>query len=142
MYCSWDGIKHVTDETAALRQGDDVWVSLLLGAEHAEEAPKLVDALNQRGIPFFGAIFPGLINGDAWAARGALLNRWRLAAHPRLAALDDGKIEWDQPLPSLERASVKRPTVVVLVDFWSRQVTKLLDESIRDPAPAVAQREC
>jgi len=51
-----------------------------------------------------------------------------MAATPRLANLADGRVEWDSPLPVLEPGRASRPTILVVVDFWSRQTTRLLDE--------------
>ena len=128
MYSPWNGIEKLVAKAASLGRGEDTWVSIFLGAEHAGQAEDLIAALNARGVSYFGAIFPGLINGESWSGDGALLNRWRMAAKPRFANLDDGEVEWDAPLPSLDRARSGRPTVLILVDFWSRQTTRLLDE--------------
>ena len=87
MYCPWDGIAETAEHIANARKSSDEWSSVFLGAEHAEQAPALVEALNERGVRFFGAIFPGLINGSEWSANGLLLNQWRMVTSPRFVRL-------------------------------------------------------
>lgn len=128
MYFSFDTLEGTADRVAALARGPDDWVSVFLGTEHSPGSEALIDALNRRELNFFGAIVPGLIHGSSWSRSGLVVNRWRMVESPRFVTLDEHGLDWDLPLPDLDPETAGHVTVMVLVDFWSRQVSDLLDE--------------
>lgn len=55
---------------------------LLIATESAEAVQDLIASLQRKQIPFFGAIFPGLIHGKREIKEGVIIKKWKTAGPP------------------------------------------------------------
>jgi hypothetical protein len=104
----------------------DLWM-LLLAESGAPDLEHLIATLRGAGVRFFGGLFPEVLDGRERHSRGAVLVR--LSADGTVHAIPD----LVQPEGALERLSLEveearatRPTAILLVDFLSPGISRLL----------------
>jgi len=99
---------------------------LLVAAAHADELKALISALNDREVRYFGAVFPGLIEGAQRRDEGVIVQPVPLVGELAIADLDGEAFRWVSPLPSLELDVPGQYVLMVFVDFWTRCIPALL----------------
>ena len=110
---------------------------MLVAAAHADELDDLIAALNARGVEYFGAVFPALIEGAQRCDEGVIVHPMPLAGKVAIADLGGDTFSWTRPLPTVELDATKRHLLLVFVDFWTRCIPDLLDTLFDSYAGAV-----
>ena len=82
--------------------------------------------MNDREVRYFGAVFPGLIEGAQRRAKGVIVQPVPLVGELAIADLDGEAFRWVSPLPSLELDLPGQHVLMVFVDFWTRCIPALL----------------
>lgn len=113
---------------AELDAGPGEMLAVLIAEQERPDLGEVVSALRESDVPFFGALFPGLILGSKSLERGALLIRMQSAREPLLVrGLDRAKFG----VPELTEIAASVPgthTAVVFVDGLTANVSCLLSE--------------
>lgn len=103
-------------------------LAVLIAELDRPELGAVVGALRELDVPFFGALFPGLIHASASFESGALLVRMPCAQAPLLIR---GLDRTDFVVPQLDDIAGSLPgshTAVVMVDGLTTNVSRLLSE--------------
>jgi hypothetical protein len=118
------------DQLAAAIEGmamsEDEVVAIFVGEKGKPDLGQLVLELSQKGIKFFGGLFPGVIHGDQRYEEGAVVVVLPMLAGPFLVrGLDGTQIE----IPGVDLdASMAKCTAVTLVDGLTSNVALFLAE--------------
>lgn len=87
--------KDLAEAVASLDARPGETVLVLVGEEDAPDLGALRHALTERGVPFFGGVFPGLIHAGRRYARGMVVHALPLAEPPRVVTgLDSGSLRF------------------------------------------------
>ncbi len=115
-------VSAITDTLA----GRDATVMLLLADHHSPQAEDIIEALNEAGVKFFGAIFPGLIDRHAHREKGANIHIIDNSSEPIIIDLTaDGPVIPDT-LPELPGAT-DACTGFVFADAFAPKIASLLE---------------
>lgn len=74
----------ILNEIQAVSLEEGEILMLLIATESSDPVKALVQALQDRGIPFFGALFPGVIHGTQEIKEGIIIKKWTAAAPPTI----------------------------------------------------------
>lgn len=111
-----------------LGAGPGEMLAVLVAEQDRPDLGEVVAALRETDVPFFGALFPGLILGNESLETGALLIRMRSAREPLLVR---GLDRTNFSVPELAGIAGSTPgthTAVVFVDGLTANVSRLLSE--------------
>ncbi|MCA8980296.1 MAG: FIST C-terminal domain-containing protein [Planctomycetes bacterium] len=111
-----------------LGTGPGEMLAILVAEQDKPNLDEVVAALNETGVRYFGALFPGLILGNDSIETGAIVVRMRSAGEPLLVR---GLDRTDFAVPEMAGIAGSAPgthTAVVLVDGLTANVSRLLSE--------------
>ncbi len=111
-------------ESSPLGPSDQVMI--LLSEECQSRIPALIEALNARSIGFFGAVFPGLIEGRNHHRSGAIVQVLPFDHPPELIHLDPTDETWRGSPPDVPETSPSPVTICVFVDCLAHNISGLL----------------
>jgi hypothetical protein len=126
MYLPSGGVNDIVDAVESLAPGRLDRAMILLAEPSQPGVPELIDALDARGIGFFGAVFPGLISGRAQHQEGAIVQILPLIGEPAVLHLDPQKEGWVGSPPDIPIGLKHPPTICVLVDCLADNISGLL----------------
>lgn len=102
---------------------------VLIGEQRRPELTHLVDRLNDRGLCFFGGVFPGLIHGDRHYRQGAIIKVLPMANRPLLIRLPESQTPDIPGFDDSTRGSEgTRFTAITLVDGLTSNISLFLSE--------------
>lgn len=128
VFLSWTNPHDLAAQIGAMPRSPRDYVSLFVGVSHESERDVLTAALNEQSVPFFGALFPGLVHDGIATDSGVIACTWETVAPPfQLTPSEDGFV-WPSAPPSVSEFGEASVTALVLVDFWSLHITHLLDD--------------
>ncbi len=128
MYLQIDSAQQLADCLAGeVLQANEYWL-IMLAASHSEWVPELVDRLNETDCRFFGALFPGLIDGADHHASGAIYKRIHCVCPPAIIPLDDFSADSLQDLPNLELFAGADVTLLCFPDCQAPNISAFLTE--------------
>lgn len=137
MYVDDARISSLARAVADLASEPGQGVMLLLAEEGAPDLEALVAALAVLDVPFFGGVFPGLIDGGTQRTRGAVLMALPLLHPPVLVERLDAPLPERFGAQSPGHATVPRPTALLFVDglsthtsAWMRSVYAQLGTAV------------
>lgn len=108
--------------------GDACWV-ILLAEAHQNQLNEIIQALNRQRVRFYGAVFPGLIQGRQLLQRGAIVQSVTCIGDPAVGRLDAQGVRWlNRPLPVTSDIPDIKPTLHLFVDCLSPHIARFLSE--------------
>lgn len=111
-------------DSAALGPAEQVLI--FLADAHAGQLDELIEAWNAASLPFFGAVFPGLIRGREHLATGAVANVISTHAPPLIADLSGDGIAWAAEPPAATSLPTGHATAIALVDCLAGDISGAL----------------
>ena len=106
---------------------DDEYWMILLADKHLPKLESIVEQLQQNDIPFFGAVFPGLIVGKRMYYQGAILQKVRCLIPPTCIPLPLDKAQANSLLPTCQELPNHGATCISLIDCLSPDIDELLN---------------
>ena len=132
MYIKFDSVEDFAERLSVISRQDQEVLMIFLAAAHQEAVPRLVELLNQRDIPFFGALFPKVFSGIERHNDGAIVHTLPLVGAPVIAKMSAETIHWSAELPDLAAddlpAHVRKYTALVFADFMGTNNSSVLRE--------------
>jgi hypothetical protein len=119
----------VRDAVFALEAGPSDMVCVLVASKGAPDLESLVARMSETGTPFFGALFPALIDGVETHDQGVLAFAVPALAEPALVrGLDTDRFRIPDCLPLLRDCGERglKPTAMVLVDGAAPNISLFL----------------
>lgn len=111
---------------AALNIGVGETVMVLLAERSATDVEAIIGFFNERRIPFFGGLFPGLVHGTERLEEGCILKKFKTALPPVLVKNLSG-----QNLEGLDQVHIpdtaNKMTIIVLLDGLASNVNHFLE---------------
>lgn len=127
MYATFEDRQSFVDQCASLQCGSNEWLMICLARNEEAKLDTLLPMLTERGIRFFGGVFPALIDGDEIRETGAIVKPLNLLAAPTVVQIDGERIAPAGPYPDISGVTA-RPTCLVFADFSCVAVTSLLED--------------
>jgi hypothetical protein len=111
---------------AAAADSEDM-VAVMLAEAGAPPLDEVVTALSATKVPFFGGLFPALIDGQHRRDTGALLVALPRLAEPMVVrGLDGGRFSLPDVLPFVQWHRGSKPTALLLVDGLAPNISHFL----------------
>ncbi len=100
MYLNIETPERFAHAIAEVKRGhDDYWL-IMLADRHQNQLPEIVSALNEKAVPFVGAVFPGLIHNRNQYTDGAVVKQLPCIGRPTVIELGTDASQWFDKLPS------------------------------------------
>lgn len=128
MYTDVDSILEFANWLAGEPLDPNEYWLILLSASHSEQVPELVEHLNGSGTRYFGALFPGLIDGADHHITGAICKRIHCLVPPCIIPLDDFNMDSLQGLPTLDMIEGQAVTLLCFPDCHASNISTFLTE--------------
>ncbi len=110
----------------ALGLSDDETVMVLLAERTAGDVSSIIRFFNDRSVPFFGGLFPGLVHGAEQLVEGCILKKFKTVIPPVLVTNLSGK-----KLDGLEELQVpdsaEKMTTIILLDGLTSHINYFLE---------------
>lgn len=106
-------------------EGHTHWL-ILLSDSHQSSLDAIVTALNARGLSFFGAVVPGLIQGRNHYHQGAVVKAVTCLGEPSVIQLEGRTPADSQGFPKLNGCQQQRRMLHLLVDCFSPDISGFL----------------
>ena len=101
---------------------------LMISDAHQHQIEDIIDSLNQRGITFYGAVFPGLLHGRQQKHSGAIIKQHRGGSKPVVISLKDlDASSLIDELPQVPSGTAGKPSLHVFVDCLAPSVSGFLN---------------
>ena len=113
------------------------YLAIFVAMKHKDHADALIAALNSAGIRFFGGLFPALLKGDNTHETGLIALRVPTFKPPKAIPIGDASVEWGEPLAHPCPQDGQVPTLFVVADYWSRNISGLLQDVYNWLGPSV-----
>ncbi|UCF94729.1 MAG: FIST C-terminal domain-containing protein [Desulfobacterales bacterium] len=129
MYIASTRYEAIIDAVGAMERAADDVVMLMLGEHNRPDIKRLVDELNRHGIPFFGGIFPGVIDGQEKFESGAVLTTLPALEKPFLIKdLTSQPTDFQDFGAAVATRNDRKHTAIVLVDGLAANIALFLSE--------------
>ncbi|WP_292949107.1 MULTISPECIES: FIST C-terminal domain-containing protein [unclassified Neptuniibacter] len=126
MYISFD---HYNELTSAIQKEplstNEYWL-ILLSDKHQPQLEEIITHLDNLGIRFFGAIFPGLIHGKRMLNSGAIIRKVRCLSPPTLISLPTNQSDIKKNLPAYKDIPETGSTCLTFIDCLSTGIDDFL----------------
>lgn len=76
--------EHILGKIQTIPLEDGEILMLLVATDSSDSVKPIIQALQQQEIPFFGALFPGIIHGNKEIKEGIIVKKWTAAAPPTI----------------------------------------------------------
>ena len=106
---------------------DEYWL-IMLADKHLPQLNAIVSDLNSESIPFFGAVFPGLIYGKRMLYEGALVRKVQCLSPPCAVSLPVESEQIEALLPSYSSVPESGATCLTFIDCLSTGIDDLLNQ--------------
>ncbi|MFN0035156.1 MAG: FIST signal transduction protein [Saprospiraceae bacterium] len=116
-------VQHI--ESLQPAQGDVVM--LLVADEGMPDIPVLIEALNEKGIPFFGGVFPGLLYGKHRIGTGCIIRKFKCSMPP-FCVTGIGSTQLSGLPDKDATAHIDKGTAIVLLDGLSPNISLFLEK--------------
>jgi hypothetical protein len=126
MYLTITDAARLAAEIGQMNSGPRDSFCLFVAERNCPDIEELIAALNDRGISFFGGVFPGVISGGRRYDEGVVVRRLPALAPPSVVVgLDSDHPELPTFGPEVTNAGEKY-TAIVLVDGLTSNISSLL----------------
>ncbi|MEN8177004.1 MAG: FIST C-terminal domain-containing protein [Pseudomonadota bacterium] len=119
-----DFVRVLSDEPL---DSNEYWL-ILLAASHSEQVSQLIEQLNGADIDYFGALFPGLIDGAQHHTTGAICKRIHCLSPPAIISLESFNTDSLQDLPDLDMLDGRDVTLLCFPDCHAPNISTFLTE--------------
>ena len=113
MYLAHASVTEILSAASGLNPSANEALMILVAEQNAPDLNALQRSLKERGMPFFGGLFPAVIAKARTHSEGAIVTALPVLAPPRVFT---GLDRADLTLPDLELMPETAPTVIVLAD--------------------------
>ena len=108
MYLPMAQVGRFVEALAALPRAPAEHISIFLANTHHPQLDALVEGLKDAGLPFFGGVFPALIDSGT-VRHEATIVRTVLRRSPVVAAIGEQQVDWPTPLPAGNTFAAEKP---------------------------------
>ncbi|MDJ0805573.1 MAG: FIST C-terminal domain-containing protein [Gammaproteobacteria bacterium] len=128
MYIEFESVEALVSLLSAEPLDASEYWLILLAASHSEQVPQLIEQLNLLDSRYFGALFPGLINGAEHHTTGAVCKRVHCLYPPATISLQSFSSNSLQDLPDLEALGGHDVTLLCFPDCHAPNISVFLTE--------------
>lgn len=127
MYLPQPTPNSIVEAIQSLGMRDNDVALILIGEKDGLDISEMISTLNQQGINFFGALFPGVIYDEHAYEEGAVIDILPTVAKPfMIKGLNDEKIALPPLMDNIKPQ--KKLTSIILVDGLTYNISGLLEE--------------
>ena len=123
--------ENIVKTVSLLDAANNEVVMILIGEDSIPDIDGMICDLNEKGICFFGGIFPGLIHGESKSTDGAIISKMPGIEKPAVVSIKEPNlIKIPDFIELLSFESDKKHTAIILIDGMAPNIGLFLSEML------------